>query len=279
MNERPILWWYAVGEQKFGPYSEAQLRELAQTGHIQRDDLVWHHGLEGWVPAPSIADLLPAQLPPRPQPASAQNTSTPTAALPEQPPQEEALWHTAPAWQQATLPAAATTTAADAASADPMALFVGNNYAFYARRWAESDRMFGGLISWNWAAFFFSLPWLAYRKMYGHCAVIIAAGLLAMGTAQVMQIPIEKLSQWQANIAPIVCLLMGLFSNWMYRRHAERKVRQIMATHSDPRQAAQQLVQQGGGSLNAALTVVSLAFVASFLVAEVIARFMGGTPL
>ncbi len=272
MNERPILWWYAVGEQKFGPYSEAQLRELAQTGHIQRDDLVWHHGLEGWVPAPSIEGLLPALLPPRPQPAAA-----PAEALPEeeQPLPNEAPWHAAPAWQQAGQPAAAAATAA----ADPMALFVGNNYAFYARRWAESDRMFGGLISWNWAAFFFSLPWLAYRKMYGHCAVIVAAGLLVMGTAQVLQIPLEKLSQWQANIAPIVCLLMGLFSNWMYRRHAERKVRQILAAHSDPQQAAQQLAQQGGGSLNAALAVVSMAFVASFLVAEVIARLMGSAPL
>ena len=59
-----------------------------------------------------------------------------------------------------------------------MTLFVGNNYAFYARRWAESERL-GGVISWNWAAFFVSLPWLAYRKMYWHCGIIIAALILA----------------------------------------------------------------------------------------------------
>ena len=38
MSERPILWWYASGEQKFGPYSEAQLRgvmrQLLATGAL-----------------------------------------------------------------------------------------------------------------------------------------------------------------------------------------------------------------------------------------------------
>ena len=216
MSERPILWWYASGEQKFGPYSEAQLRGLVQAGHVRHGDLIWHHGLDGWVPAHSIEGLLPAHspLPPALPPQLPAETSDEPDAQPD------AFLATATPsdpWPSHADPAAAAAPAYRS-SADPMTLFVGNNYAFYARRWAESERL-GGVISWNWAAFFVSLPWLAYRKMYWHCGIIIAAGLLFMGTAQVLQIPPEKMMQWQINAAPIFSMLMGLFSNWIYRIH------------------------------------------------------------
>ena len=274
MSERPILWWYASGEQKFGPYSEAQLRELAQAGHVRHGDLIWHHGLDGWVPAHSIEGLLPAHSPLPP----ALPPQLPAEIAAESDAQPDAFSATAAAnnsWPSHADPAAAAAPAYRS-SADPMALFVGGNYAFYARRWAESERL-GGVISWNWAAFFVSLPWLAYRKMYWHCGIIIAAGLLFMGTAQVLQIPPEKMMQWQINAAPIFSMLMGLFSNWMYRKHAERTIRQITATYSDPEQRSQQLAQQGGASMTSAAAIVAIAFVLPMLVSALIAQFMG-TP-
>ncbi len=274
MSERPILWWYASGEQKFGPYSEAQLRGLVQAGHVRHGDLIWHHGLDGWVPAHSIEGLLPAHspLPPALPPQLPAETSDEPDAQPD------AFLATATPsdpWPSHADPAAAAAPAYRS-SADPMTLFVGNNYAFYARRWAESERL-GGVISWNWAAFFVSLPWLAYRKMYWHCGIIIAAGLLFMGTAQVLQIPPEKMMQWQINAAPIFSMLMGLFSNWMYRKHAERTIRQITATYSDPEQRSLQLAQQGGASMTSAAAIVAIAFVLPMLVSTLIAQFMG-TP-
>ena len=274
MSERPILWWYASGEQKFGPYSEAQLRGLVQAGHVRHGDLIWHHGLDGWVPAHSIEGLLPAHspLPPALPPQLPAETSDEPDAQPD------AFLATATPsdpWPSHADPAAAAAPAYRS-SADPMTLFVGNNYAFYARRWAESERL-GGVISWNWAAFFVSLPWLAYRKMYWHCGIIIAAGLLFMGTAQVLQIPPEKMMQWQINAAPIFSMLMGLFSNWMYRKHAERTIRQITATYSDPEQRSLQLAQQGGASMTSAAAIVAIAFVLPMLVSALIAQFMG-TP-
>ena len=274
MSERPILWWYASGEQKFGPYSEAQLRGLVQAGHVRHGDLIWHHGLDGWVPAHSIEGLLPAHspLPPALPPQLPAETSDEPDAQPD------AFLATATPsdpWPSHADPAAAAAPAYRS-SADPMALFVGGNYAFYARRWAESERL-GGVISWNWAAFFVSLPWLAYRKMYWHCGIIIAAGLLLMGTAQMMQIPPEKVLQWQVNAAPIFSMLMGLFSNWMYRKHAERTIRQITATYSDPEQRSLQLAQQGGASMTSAAAIVAIAFVLPMLVSTLIAQFMG-TP-
>ena len=275
MSERPILWWYASGEQKFGPYSEAQLRGLVQAGHVRHGDLIWHHGLDGWVPAHSIEGLLPAHapLPPALPPQLPAETSDEPDAQPD------AFLATATPsdpWPSHADPAAAAAPAYRS-SADPMTLFVGNNYAFYARRWAESERL-GGVISWNWAAFFVSLPWLAYRKMYWHCGIIIAAGLLFMGTAQVLQIPPEKMMQWQINAAPIFSMLMGLFSNWIYRKHAERTIRQITATYSDPEQRSLQLAQQGGASMTSAAATVAIAFVLPMLVSTLIAQFTGTQP-
>ena len=242
MNDSPILWWYASGNQKYGPYTQTQLHELARSGDIRQDDLVWHQGLDNWVPARSIEGLV----------------VSPPPVMPQQEP-------------ETVEPAEAQTPAA---SVDLLAVFVGDNYAFYARKWTVSDR-FSGIFSWNWAAFFLGLFWLAYRKMYWHCGIIIAAGLLFMGTAQVLQIPPEKMMQWQINAAPIFSMLMGLFSNWMYRKHAERTIRQITATYSDPEQRSLQLAQQGGASMTSAAAIVAIAFVLPMLVSTLIAQFTG----
>ncbi|GAB3102491.1 GYF domain-containing protein [Lysobacter terrae] len=46
-----IDWYYhAPGEGRVGPLSANDLRELYQERRIQRDTLVWHHGLREWQP-------------------------------------------------------------------------------------------------------------------------------------------------------------------------------------------------------------------------------------
>ena len=67
--------------------------------------------------------------------------------------------------------------------------------------------------------------------------------------------------------------------SWLRPLTSPISVPAMNSAHPDTLLAAQQLAQQGGGSLHAALAVVSMAFVASFLVAEVIARLMGSAPL
>jgi len=41
-------WYYAVQGQQQGPIDEAELRQLAQTGKIGEQDLVWKEGMEDW---------------------------------------------------------------------------------------------------------------------------------------------------------------------------------------------------------------------------------------
>ena len=163
-----------------------------------------------------------------------------------------------------------------AASVDLLAVFVGDNYAFYARKWTVSDR-FSGIFSWNWAAFFLGLFWLAYRKMYLYCGVVIALAMLVTGIAQFLRLPPETVQTWQLHVAPVFSMLLGLFGNRLYKEHAQRKIRQITAT-ADPQQAPLQLARQGGASMVSVLAVIATLMMASMLASLLVAQLMALNP-
>jgi hypothetical protein len=47
-------WFYGRGGQQFGPMTEQHLRELARTGQLRGDDLVWRAGMASWQPAANV---------------------------------------------------------------------------------------------------------------------------------------------------------------------------------------------------------------------------------
>jgi hypothetical protein len=55
------IWYYARGESEQGPISTAQIKALAATGALRRDDLVWKEGMDNWLPASDIDELFPGQ--------------------------------------------------------------------------------------------------------------------------------------------------------------------------------------------------------------------------
>lgn len=62
--------WYVTrdGSTKYGPYTDAQLKEIALAGRILPTDMVWQEGAEQWVPAATVDGLPVAQAaPPMPQ--------------------------------------------------------------------------------------------------------------------------------------------------------------------------------------------------------------------
>ncbi|MDO5653070.1 MAG: GYF domain-containing protein [Brachymonas sp.] len=242
------MWWYASNHQKYGPYSEAQLRELAQEGQIQRDDLVWHQGLDDWVMAASIEGLVPAHLlPPLP----------PTPVVDALPAQETT---------------GISTPAPEKAGEPLLKAFVGQNYGFYASKWAEAERN-NAAISWNWAAFFLGPLWMAYRKMYVYCAVFVAITFVTTSAGLLMRVPIATLESWYRFAGPAVSMLFGLFSNHLYKAHALRKINNTTAPDG-AEQLASQIVRQGGASLLSVLAVVTATLVASLVMAMILAQFI-----
>jgi hypothetical protein len=78
-------WYYTHGDDKVGPFSGRQLKELADAGKILPTDTVWKEGVEMGVLARKVKNLFPAagpSEPPAAQPAPAAET---TPAAPDEP--------------------------------------------------------------------------------------------------------------------------------------------------------------------------------------------------
>lgn len=69
----------AVGQQTYGPYPEATLREWFEQGRMSRETPVWTEGMSDWVPASQLPAFAPA--PARPVPAPSAQPAQPDMAL------------------------------------------------------------------------------------------------------------------------------------------------------------------------------------------------------
>jgi TM2 domain-containing membrane protein YozV len=63
-------WYYALGGVQHGPVSWEELRSVADAGQLGPDDLVWKKGMNGWVPASIVPNLISAGNAPPPFPPS-----------------------------------------------------------------------------------------------------------------------------------------------------------------------------------------------------------------
>lgn len=61
-------WHYSKDDEKTGPVSSGDLRQLASDGTLLPDDMVWKEGWADWKPAKSIKGLFPQNAPPPPTP-------------------------------------------------------------------------------------------------------------------------------------------------------------------------------------------------------------------
>ncbi|MCW3082735.1 MAG: hypothetical protein JWP12_101 [Bacteroidetes bacterium] len=65
-----VQYFVAANGQQTGPFTEAQLTQMVQTGALTRETNVWKNGMAGWLPAGQVAELahlfaaVPPPLPP-----------------------------------------------------------------------------------------------------------------------------------------------------------------------------------------------------------------------
>jgi len=52
-----IQWYYARNDEPFGPVSATELKQLADSGQIAPDDLLWREGMEAWTTAVNLRGL------------------------------------------------------------------------------------------------------------------------------------------------------------------------------------------------------------------------------
>src|SRR5688572_25213752 len=70
-------WYYVDAGQQAGPVDDAQLAELALSGKIRADTMVWREGMEDWRPYSQVQSPGPqAAAPPPSAPAGASTETT-----------------------------------------------------------------------------------------------------------------------------------------------------------------------------------------------------------
>lgn len=57
-----VQWYHARGTEQFGPVSAGELKQLAQSGRLKPDDLVWREGMADWAPARTVRGLFDADV-------------------------------------------------------------------------------------------------------------------------------------------------------------------------------------------------------------------------
>ena len=53
-------WYYARAGQQFGPVLSSALQQMAMTGQLSAQDMIWQNGLAAWIPAGTVPNLFPA---------------------------------------------------------------------------------------------------------------------------------------------------------------------------------------------------------------------------
>lgn len=140
----------------------------------------------------------------------------------------------------------------DSIEDEALKLFIGKKHAYYRRKWDASAGAEAS-TSWNWAAFFLGLGWMAYRKMYLNSFIYI--GVITVGI--LVEIAFNVSYGLSTAITFSIAGLFGIQGNYWYKLHADRKTKEIIAFNA-PEKARPELERQGGTSIGAAIGFVAL---------------------
>lgn len=141
-----------------------------------------------------------------------------------------------------------------------LALFVGEKYPVYARKWEWMAKK-GRAISWNWAAAFLFVGWLGYRGLHRIAYIVIAI--------DVAEFALEGFFDAPSGLSGLFSLAIGLAvalnANRWYRQYAERSIAAIEAAAA-PGEVEAEIARQGAPSWKAGVGLFLL-WAAGLLVA------------
>lgn len=143
---------------------------------------------------------------------------------------------------------------------DKLKAFVGHDRyeEYYKGKWQKE-------YSWNWVAFFLTIPWLGYRKMFGQVFAIVAIYLvidfsLYFATNQ------EAIDRFSVIISLAVSLIYGFLGNKMYKNKAEKTISHVSRFNYSEDDELNEIGKKGGASVGgifASIGIYILYFIAS----------------
>jgi len=135
---------------------------------------------------------------------------------------------------------------------DLLSAYVGPKNADYYAKKFDGFKSGGSSISWHWPAFFVSAWWLLYRKMWLNALLywIVLPTVLSLLTVLVaMAAGAEASAIFYYGVYGLIAfLLVPMFANRLYYRHAQKKADKVASITSSAEQQAAELSRIGGTS-------------------------------
>jgi len=100
--------------------------------------------------------------------------------------------------------------------------YIGQNILFYLDKWKTHSE--SSLKGWNWAAFFFGIQWMTYRKMYIE-ALLYYLLTVVIGIIISLILGLFGIRVDGNLLRSILQLFVGIFGNAIYRKKALRVLR------------------------------------------------------
>lgn len=139
---------------------------------------------------------------------------------------------------------------------------IGPKNTDYYIRVFEKFRSGRGAASWNWPAFFLTIPWLLYRKMWGFTVLYwvglpIGIGFLAAMIAATIQDEDAFVSSYYLACVVIAFILVPIFANRLYFGHVRNKIRRVKEKHRSHADQVVELHRTAGTGGAGAIIVVA----------------------
>lgn len=150
---------------------------------------------------------------------------------------------------------------------DLLAAYVGpKNADYYARKFDEF-KSGGGSVSWHWPAFFISSLWLLYRKMWLNAFLYwivlpFTLGIISGFIGAAVGPDASSVFYYVAYLS-VTFLLVPIFANRLYYRHAQKKADKVASVISSAEQQSAELSRIGGTS---GIVLILIPFVLVFVI-------------
>lgn len=148
------------------------------------------------------------------------------------------------------------TPTVEVAAKDELQAFIQTRSYYYVPKWEVLDPSLRRLApgTFNWAACFLTVFWMAYRKMYLYVVIWVAFLFVFYSLLEV----VFSLPPSVTNSANLVMMFFfGRYGSSLYRKHVDRKIHQIKTTIT-PDYWTQAFRDQGGTNAWATIPLIIL---------------------
>jgi hypothetical protein len=145
-------------------------------------------------------------------------------------------------------------------------LFIGKNADYYLMEWEQATGQ--KYVTWNWAAFFFSVFWLLYRKMFRQAGLVLALIAIESLGEKILfpDMPDYISNGLSSGIGMAVAGFLGRFGNDWYKKHVDKAVSRLKASDAP----VESYRKQGGTSWLLAILVLAGYLIAFVVIASVL---------